>query len=167
MPDPKDNDKVLPCLLDRLTDHNPKAQQESRQERVLSMAQYREAVLRDLAWLLNTKAHLDDEDLIENADEVRRSVLNFGFQDVNGLSIGRVSPERLQQNLAECIRTFEPRIIPESLSVEIQLDREAMNSRALCFVIHGQLWASPSPEALYLRTEIDMESGHANLKQEA
>ncbi|MEM7395472.1 MAG: hypothetical protein AAF492_24335, partial [Verrucomicrobiota bacterium] len=55
----REGDKVLPCLLDRLTDNDPDHEGESAHKKVISSAQYRENVLRDLSWLLNTKAHLD------------------------------------------------------------------------------------------------------------
>ena len=52
-------ERIQPCLLDRLTDENPEAVKESRNERVISVKRYREGVLRDLIWLLNAKAHTD------------------------------------------------------------------------------------------------------------
>ena len=56
-------EKIQPCLLDRLTDENPEAHKESRSERIVSMRRYRDGVLRDLAWLLNAKAHTTAEGL--------------------------------------------------------------------------------------------------------
>src|SRR5688572_24739000 len=56
MSDVLPTEKLQPCLLDRLTDRNPGATQESRTERVMKPTEYRASVLRDLSWLLNTNA---------------------------------------------------------------------------------------------------------------
>jgi len=45
-------DALQPALLDRLTDHDPTRKVEGRDERVLSRAQLRASVLRDLTWPL-------------------------------------------------------------------------------------------------------------------
>jgi type VI secretion system protein ImpF len=34
-----------------------------------------------------------------------------------------------------------------------------MNHNALIFEIHGELWAQPVPLELFLKTEIDLETG--------
>ena len=46
-------ERLQPALLDRLTDDEPDKKQELRERRVLSKAQLRQAVLRDLVWLFN------------------------------------------------------------------------------------------------------------------
>ncbi|MFN5622686.1 MAG: type VI secretion system baseplate subunit TssE, partial [Planctomyces sp.] len=45
-------DRLQPSLLDRLIDHEPQQTQESRDKRVLSLKKLREAVVRDIGWLL-------------------------------------------------------------------------------------------------------------------
>ena len=47
-------DRLQPALLDRLTDEEPDRKLEPREQRALSKARLRQAVLRDLAWLFNT-----------------------------------------------------------------------------------------------------------------
>ena len=58
MADLTPQERLQPSLLDRLTDSAPDTKRESRDRRVLSMRRLRSAVLRDLAWLLNT-GHLE------------------------------------------------------------------------------------------------------------
>ena len=55
MPELTPKERLQPSLLDRLTDDAPHRRTESREQRVLSLAQLRESVMRDLAWLLNTE----------------------------------------------------------------------------------------------------------------
>jgi type VI secretion system protein ImpF len=54
LPELTHKERLQPSLLDRLTDDEPDKQVESREQRVFSLARLREAVLRDVAWLLNT-----------------------------------------------------------------------------------------------------------------
>ena len=53
MSDAPARDRLQPSLLDRLIDEQPQSQQEEPGARVLNRAQLRQAVLRDLAWLMN------------------------------------------------------------------------------------------------------------------
>ena len=56
-------ERLFPSLLDRLSDDQPLEQKESRDRRVFSVSKLRAAVLRDLAWLLNTCHLAASEDL--------------------------------------------------------------------------------------------------------
>ncbi|MEM7395091.1 MAG: GPW/gp25 family protein, partial [Verrucomicrobiota bacterium] len=88
--------------------------------------------------------------------------------DVNGLSLGRrLTPEQIGQDIAESIRAFEPRILPETLSVKSANGSRRSQEEAggLSFTIEGELWSSPVPEPLFLQTQFDRE-GHASLSTE-
>jgi len=52
MPELMPLERLQPALLDRLTDLEPDARQEAREQRVMSKARLRQAVLRDLARLV-------------------------------------------------------------------------------------------------------------------
>ena len=58
-------------------------QLESADRRAMSMRRLREAVLRDLGWLLNA-CGIDDVVDLERYPEVRRSVINFGLRSQAG-----------------------------------------------------------------------------------
>ena len=79
-------ERLFPSLLDRLTDDDPAHQTESRDRRVFSLSRLRAAVLRDLAWLLNT-THLAATEDLENHPLVGESVINYGIPDLTGKSI--------------------------------------------------------------------------------
>ena len=150
-------EKIQPCLLDRLTDENPESQKESRSERIISVRRYREGVLRDLIWLLNAKAHTAKEGLNE-FPEVARSVVNFGTRDLCGLISASMDLRDLEHDIAETIRRFEPRINPRTLEVKAVAGTKR-DSNGLSIEIRGELWAYPIPEQLYLRSEIDLDTG--------
>jgi len=158
------SEKLQPCLLDRLTDDEPHKQQESRNQRVMSTQRYRQAVLRDLAWLLNTYANAE-QDGLDEFEEVPSSVLNFGVQNAAGLTASSLSVDEMRYRLAEALRRFEPRIIPNTISIVMSADKEEMNSRSIRFEIRGSLWSQPIPESLFIKTELDLETGKCKLNR--
>ena len=151
-------ERIQPCLLDRLTDENPEAVKESRNERVISVKRYREGVLRDLIWLLNAKAHTT-EDGLEDFPEAARSVLNFGTRDLCGLISSSLDLRTLEQEIAEVLLRLEPRINPGSIAVTAVSGSQKF-ANGIGIEIRGDLWAYPLPEQLYIRTEIDLDTGN-------
>jgi type VI secretion system protein ImpF len=151
-------ERLQPSLLDRLTDKAPDTKSESRDRRVLSMRQLRQAVLRDLAWLLNT-GHLETTEDLDAYPQVRDSVLNYGLPDITGTTASGTDTAALERSVRDAIIKFEPRISPDSLQVRIARDQGAAGRNALVFTIEGQLWAKPTPIMLYLKTEMDLETG--------
>ena len=162
MPDLTPRERLQPCLLDRLTDDEPEKKQESRDMRVVSLSRYRQAVLRDISWLLNTVAHSPGDEIYE-FDHVARSILNFGIPNMCGLSNLSRTGEELEQQILSAIRVFEPRILDNSVAVRAAIHEERMASTAVMFEISGELWAQPANAVLYIKTSLDLETGHSNL----
>ena len=156
-------ERLQPSLIDRLTDDEPGSNVESRSLRIMSVNRLKKSVLRDLAWLFNCGCLAVTEDL-SAYPEVATSVLNYGVEDVAGLSVSSTDIAALQRRIKQSIQNFEPRIIAETLRVTVEADREEMSSRALTFTIEGQLWAQPLPISLYVSTEMDLETGSTSVK---
>lgn len=155
-------ERLQPSLLDRLTDDEPEQTQESREQRVLSLRRLRECVLRDLGWLFNAGNLTGLVDLSAHP-EVARSVVNYGLRDLSGVTATTVDVKELERTIAQCIRDFEPRILPASLTVRAVVARDQMNTNAVSFEIRGELWAIPVPVELFVRTEIDLEDGQVSV----
>jgi type VI secretion system protein ImpF len=151
-------ERLQPSLLDRLTDDEPRQQKESREKRVLSIQRLRESVRRDLAWLFNC-VNLSAAQDLSDYPEVEHSVLNFGLPDLSGHTASSVDVVELEHLLRQCVRDFEPRIMPGSVKVRLIVDEQRMSHNAMVFDIEGELWARPLPLHLYLRTEVDLEMG--------
>jgi type VI secretion system protein ImpF len=155
-------ERLQPSLLDRLADDAPDKEQESREQRVLSLSKLRQGVLRDLAWLLNTSTL----DTVQNLDDyplVAHSVLNYGIRDLVGTTLSSANVPEIQKQIRQAIWDFEPRIFPESVVVKISVSDNQMNQNAMSFDIEGDLWAQPLPLRLYLRTELDLETGNMDI----
>ncbi|MEP6651889.1 MAG: type VI secretion system baseplate subunit TssE [Myxococcales bacterium] len=150
-------ERLQPSLLDRLTDDEPEAQQESREKRVISPGRLRDCVRRDLTWLFNATNLAAVQNL--QSPEVLRSVLNYGLPDLAGRTTSSVDTHALEQLLCQVIWDFEPRLIKNSVKVRVIADEQKMNHNAMSFDIDAELWAQPLPLRLFLRTEIDLESG--------
>lgn len=157
-------ERLQPALLDRLTDDAPDEHVEARERRVLSMHRLRNALLRDLAWLLNA-GNLESVQELADFPEVRRSVLNYGIPDLTGLTLAGTDPALIEKAIREAILRFEPRIAPHSLRVTAMTEDNARGRSALVFRIEGEIWAKPAAQPLYLKTEVDLETGDAILTE--
>lgn len=156
-------DRLQPCLLDRLTDDEPGINQESRNSRIISMRRYKMAVLRDLENLLNTKSHPPDDD-IYGYPEVAKSVLNYGVRDMCGVTVSALKPSEIESQVHRAISNFESRILSNSLSVHmISLEEKDVN-RSIALEIEGELWAQPMSDRLFVKTEIDVDTGHYSFR---
>ena len=151
-------ERLQPSLLDRLTDDAPEAKDESRDNRILSLAQLRASVLRDVAWLLNT-VHLQASQELSEWPHVASSTVNYGIPDLAGSVVTRKNAFALERSLKEAVLAFEPRILADTLKVTVRVEPEQLNRHALLFIIEGRLWAQPLPLNLYLKTELDLETG--------
>ncbi len=157
-------ERLQPSLLDRLTDEQPDKKVESRDKRVLSPAKLRESVRRDLAWLLNTTNLASVEDL-DAIPEVASSTLNYGVPDLSGRTKSTVKPDELERLIRQAIWQFEPRLIRSSVVVTAVGDNRDIRFNNMSFVIQAQLWAQPVPLRLFLKTELDLESGDARVTE--
>lgn len=156
-------EQLQPSLLDRLTDNEPDKQAESRDKRVLSLKKLRDCVLRDLGWLMNT-GNLESLLDLEKYPEVVGSVVNYGLSDMAGKTVKTIDPLDLERSVKRIICDFEPRILKNSVKVQIATSDEQMNGNALTFLIEGDLWAQPMPQRLFLKTVIDLDTGSVDVQ---
>ncbi len=158
-------DRLQPALLDRLTDDNPESRTESSEARVINRSRLRDMVLRDLAWLFNATAPGEGFDW-DAAPYARASVLNYGLPALSGLSTSGLNLGQLQAQVKQAILDHEPRILADSLAVEVVVSNAQLDHHNLVgFRISGQLWAQPVPLELLLRTDIDLETGRVAVRE--
>lgn len=159
-------DRLQPSLLDRLTDDEPERKTESRERRVMTMQQLRAAVLRDLAWLMNTSNLSSLEDL-DDYPQTASSVVNFGMPDMTGVTVSGIDRQRLTRALRQAILDFEPRILAATLEVHDRSSEAMIEHNRLVFEVEGELWGQQGPQRLYLKTEVDLESGDTIVSESA
>ena len=156
-------DRINPSLLDRLTDEGQGASARSGQSATLS--ELRKSVLRDLNWLFNTSQLLKAEEAA-SWPQVRNSVVNYGLPPLSGVAASGLDLPKLERALRQAIVDFEPRILPDSVSVKAVLDRQSLDHHNVVSLhIEGLLWAQPVPIELLLRTQFDLESGQSRVDE--
>ena len=152
-------DRLQPALLDRLEDNEPDKKTESMDQRVLSKTQLRDAVLRDLTWLLNA-SRPTERDGLAAWPEAERSVLNYGMPSFSGETASSLDVAAVERAIRDALMQFEPRIIPGSLRVDARQSDNIMDWHNIVSVnINAMVWAQPVPLELMLRTQLDLESG--------
>jgi len=154
----RQQERLQPSLLDRLTDEEPDRKKETRSQRVLSLKKMRESIKRDIAWLLNSANLACTEDL-EAYPEVAHSVLNYGMPDMAGRTVADLDIIQLERLLQQVIVDFEPRILKNTVKIRLVVDEQKMSHNAVIFEIEGLLWAQPTPLQILLKTELDLEIG--------
>jgi len=158
-------ERLQPSLLDRLIDDDPTSRVESREQRVFAMAKLRELVLRDLAWLLNCESLENIEDL-DDFPYVRQSVVNFGVPALSGTTLSGTNLAKLEKRVREAVYNFEPRILHDSVVIRAFKSDSEMSKKSLAIEIEGELWAQPIPLRLFLRTEVDLDTGTVTVKEQ-
>ncbi|MGE5866381.1 MAG: type VI secretion system baseplate subunit TssE [Rhizobacter sp.] len=156
-------DRLQPVLLDRLTDLSPQTRVEGEDSRMMNKAQIREAVLRDLSWLLNAVQPLPR--LADQHAQAAHSVLNYGLPPMSGQLASRVDVSLLERTIRQAILRFEPRVMEDSLEVKaIDASSVLDTHNVIEFEIRGFMWAQPVPLELLLRTQLDLEAGQVEVR---
>jgi type VI secretion system protein ImpF len=156
-------DRLQPALLDRLTDDHHPDLVDGDAHRVMSKQQLRQAVLRDLSWLLNAVQPLAS--VAERYPVVADSVVNYGLPPLAGQLASRIDVSVLERSIREAIVRFEPRILADSLEVKaVEFESVMATHNIIEFEIRGFLWAQPVPIELLLRTQLDLEAGQVEVK---
>jgi type VI secretion system protein ImpF len=160
----KSRERLQPSLLDRLTDHAPTQKRDGPDQQALSMAQLRQAVVRDLTALLNT-SNLASLQELSDFPLVARSTLNYGMPGFAGMMDSPSRLVALERAIAEAIETFEPRIGPQTLRVRLSGSRDDVTGTSVVFEIQGELWGQPAPVQLFLETLIEVETRVAMVRE--
>ncbi|MDY0743281.1 type VI secretion system baseplate subunit TssE [Paucibacter sp. R3-3] len=161
------SDRLQPALLDRLTDDGP--QGDGTDFRVMSKAQLRHAVLRDLGVLLNTtQPSARTLPTRETDAAIAASVLNFGLPPLAGRLQHKIDIDALEAEIAQAIKRFEPRIRAESLVVRaLRPTRVLETHNVIELRIQGELWSQPVPQEILLRTQLNLEAGQVEISDGA
>lgn len=124
----------------------------------MSQKDFKEAVIRDLGWLLNSVS-LDVCVDLKPYPEVQRSVLNYGLPDISGHTASTIDVKTVEASVKQAIFDFEPRIIRNSLRVKVHSSPDDMSHNSMVFEIEGAVFGQPSPFQVVLRSELDLEVG--------
>lgn len=142
--------RLLPSLLDRLIDDDPKVSTEPEWKQSQTLAEYKQSLCRDLEALLNTRRTLVD--IPDELPHISHSMLTVGLPDFANFSPDSADDrERFRLAVQRCIEVFEPRIRQVRVTMRDRIDA---SDRALHLIIEGLLWIEPNPEPVTFDTEI-------------
>lgn len=148
---------VQPSLLDRLTDHDPRASVDPRVTLSESVRNFKAGIQRDLEWLLNTR-RIAEQPPVDWFEELPRSVYYYGVPDITSLSRdSRQTRATLLAQVQDAIARFEPRLTDVQITI-IEAEGEQFR-RELRFHIEGVLRMDPTPEQIVFDTVLNFASG--------
>jgi type VI secretion system protein ImpF len=150
---------ITVSVLDRLIDLEPGSRMENPLSRSQSVRLLKNAVRRDLEWLLNSRRVCDPPD--EGLKELNRSAYTYGLPDLSSLTMAASGDRnKLVRQILATINLFEPRLAnvrlvmietPDSAKKDVRLRVEAM------------LRMDPVPEPISFDTVIELKSGNCRL----
>jgi type VI secretion system protein ImpF len=153
MPRSEADGPLVPSIVDRLIDLEPRVSTEPPTSRARSLAQVKESVKRDLEWLLNSKR--TPEPVPPGLSHLERSLLTFGMPDLSALSLTSVQDQdSLRRAIEVLIRRFEPRLTGVSVSQVEGIERD----RSVRFRIDAMLRVDPAPEPVTFDSVLQLTS---------
>jgi len=152
---------VTLSVLDRLID-DPNVSEDVFLTRSKSLRELKQAVRRDLEWLLNTRHPVVE---VPEGTEVRNSVFMYGLPDITSMTVRSTRDrKRLTESIQAAVAKFEPRLANVRVSLVTVADEKVPSLR---FVIEGLLRVDPSPEQVSFDTVLELSSGEYKVQGEA
>ena len=145
--------------LDRLIDLEPDNSMENPLSRSQSVRLLKNAVRRDLEWLLNSRRIADPPD--EGLKELNRSAYVYGLPDLSALTMASMSDRnRLVRQVLSTIATFAPRLMNVRL---VLVETPDAGKKDVRLRIEAMLRMDPVPEPIQFDTVIELKSGNCHL----
>jgi type VI secretion system protein ImpF len=146
-------------MLDRLIDLEPNNRLENPLSRTQSVRLLKNAVRRDLEWLLNSRRVADPPD--EGFKEVNRSAFVYGLPDLSSLTMATSADRnRLVRQVLATINLFEPRLMNVRL---VMVETPDASRKDVRLRIEAMLRMDPVPEPIFFDTVIELKSGNCHL----
>lgn len=151
MAKPTPDQDLVPSILDRLIDLEPRSSRESQTQRITRIRDLKRSVRRDLEWLLNTRQILVD--VPRSMSHLRDSVLTYGLPDFTHVNLAAPGDrERLLNTIEQALARFEPRL--SHVQVTLQEAREF--ERSIHFRIDAELLVDPEPEPITFDSALEL-----------
>ena len=145
--------------LDRLIDLEPDNRMENPLSRSQSVRLLKNAVRRDLEWLLNSRRIADPPD--EGFKELNKSAYVYGLPDLSALTMASTADRnRLVRQVLGTINMFEPRLMNVRL---VMVETPDAGKKDVRLRIEAMLKMDPVPEPVTFDTVIELKSGSCHL----
>jgi type VI secretion system protein ImpF len=145
-------------VLDRLIDLNPDQSGDRPINRAESIREYKQALQRDLEWLMNTRRTENPDP--DRTPELANSIFHYGLPDLTSLSRDNPATQaRLAGFIEQAIAQFEPRLANVKVGVAPMDDSPLA---AVRMQVEAVLRLEPSPERITFDTV--MHKGNGDLE---
>jgi type VI secretion system protein ImpF len=129
----------------------------------VTRAQMRDILQRDLAFLLNTTSIEDQIDRVRYP-EAAASTVNFGVPPLAGYHLASHQWAALEIVIRRAIEDFEPRLMPDTLTITPLVKAGAANSyNVLMFEVSGMVHMDPYPLEFLVQSSVDLETSRMNV----
>lgn len=154
----KSQEILRSSVLDRLTGANGGGSPYGS----IGLRELKQAVMRDLEWLLNTRMWWPGD--FEELEESERSNLTYGLPDLSTYSwTNPVDQDRICSLIEEAVKSFEPRLMKRSVKVEL-VPSEEVDDFAVKLRIEAVLHVEPYHEPVSFDTDIHVDTGEVRVK---
>jgi type VI secretion system lysozyme-like protein len=160
----KEDALYKPYVFKRLTDLEPYEKTEHIQN-VITEKQVKEDIFRNIEMLFSSRSHPSLAEF-KNYEDVANSVLGYGISDYCGKVCSDSDREDILEHIRKQIKTFEPRLDPESVRVEFANVSATMRS-LLELRISGVVTVSQLNEEIIFISRLDLETGNTSLSYSA
>ena len=123
----------------------------------------RRELSEDLATLLNT-VNLGSTLDISDMHYVSKSILNFGLADISSLTVDEMAVADVSAELCEVLKTYEPRLVPETIAVERAGGIDAVEMKVR-FIIRAEMRASPVDVPVEFVADIEIETAKMQISR--
>lgn len=159
----RDDQPLIPSVLDRLLDDDPLNSREPPTSRRQQLRDLKRSVSRDLENLLNTRHRWGEWS--PALEELESSLVNYGIPDFTGVNMSVPSErERLRAIVQRAIEQFEPRF--RSVRVRLLENQEPFD-RTLRFRIDALLEVDPAPEPVIFDSQLEPTTSSFQVKDKA
>jgi type VI secretion system protein ImpF len=97
---------------------------------------------------------------------VKDLVLNYGVPDLSGQTASTLNAQEIEAGIRRAILLYEPRILRHGLRIKIHSEQNDISANNLIFEIEGTVFGQPAPFQIILQSEMDLENGSINLKDQ-
>jgi type VI secretion system protein ImpF len=151
---------LRPSVLDRLSGaHGAQGPVGS-----VGLRELKQAVTRDLQWLLNTRQWWPTE--LDVLEETPRSIITYGIPDLSVFSwISHSDRKEICSCIEEAVKTFEPRLIRRTVRASlVETENKAADDFRVRLRIDAVLHVEPYTEPVSFDTDIEVDTGAIEVK---
>lgn len=136
----------------------------SSPRRAATESSLRENLSEDLGSLLNT-VNLASSINLEGLDHVRKSIINFGLDDLSAITVDEIAVDSIGNRLKSALSSFEPRLVSGTLEVKREGRPSDHRDMKVKFSVRADMHATPVDVPLDFIAELHIDSAKMKISK--